>query len=179
MKDQYKAPYREYKTLESETIILFSTVYSVLSLFLVGIVFRFFLPKNYEFIVFSAYACSSFLFLIYISIQARKRTKINKLPSADVLEVLYFFKEKIKHEGDSFETSPSSFNNEAMIALYDEALASNIPPHDYFSYLLVERYIKISSFTFTGHYTNFNSMYVMLSEKSLSRLKIYEDAESW
>ncbi|PHO11816.1 hypothetical protein CPG38_11145 [Malaciobacter marinus] len=113
-----------YKTLESETIIFASTSYAVLSLILVGVVFRFWLAERFEIYIISIYACLSLLFLIYMGIQSYRRTKLNKLPSSTILELCYLVKENSNYKNAKFvnngcwNVTLSSFNDHAMKSIF-------------------------------------------------------------
>lgn len=174
---------RSYWTLESETIIFVSTTYAVLSLILVGVVFRFWLPASAEVCVISIYAISSLIFLSFIGVQSRRRTKLNKLPSEDILELCYLVKECGNHGKEDFSgnwhVTYDSFNGHAMKRIFSTYISQIIPPHDYFSYMLAERYIDVSSVTDKGSDINKNTISISLSKSAQEKLKIYEGSAQW
>jgi hypothetical protein len=167
---------RSYWTLESETIIFASTIYAVLSLILVGVVFRFWLPASLELCVISIYAIFSLIFVSFIGVQSRRRTKLNKLPSRDILELCYLVKEGFS---ESMGVTCDSFNGHAMKRLFSTEISQIILPHDYFSYMLAERYIDISGFTDKGSDINKNTLNIYLSKSAQEKLEIYEGSAHW
>ncbi|TKG00255.1 hypothetical protein [Vibrio sp. F13] len=174
---------RSYKTLESETIIFVSTAYAVASLLLVGVLFRFFLSKEAEPTVIGIYAVFSLIFLLFMGVQSRRRTKLNKLPSDDILELCYLVKESSNHGevgySGNWHITHKSFNNHAMERIFSRSTSEIIPALDYFSYMLAERCIDVSSVTDKGTRIDENVISIALSESSLSKLKIYESASNW
>ena len=174
---------RSYKTLESETIIFVSTAYAVVSLLLVGVIFRFFLSKEAEPTVIGFYSVFSLIFLVFMAVQSRRRTKLNKLPSDDILELCYLVKESSKHGeagySGKWHITHRSFNNHAMERIFSRPISETIPALDYFSYMLAERCIDVSSVTDKGRNIDENAISIVLSKSSLSKLKIYESANNW
>ncbi len=166
----------EYKTLESETIVFLSTAYAVVSLFLVGVVFRFWMPEKYEYCVVGVYAVLSFTFLLFVGHESRKRTKINKLPSFDIIKLCYFAKNYIGKETGVWCTTYESFNRHAMELLFDDSLYRSVPPHDYFSYMLAERYLIIEGIV--DPKIN-NNLKINLTKKAYDRLAIYKNSKKW
>lgn len=178
-----KAIRRKYKTFESETLIFISTSYAVVSLILVTIVFRFWLPENYKFPIVGAYALFSLSTLIWMGFQSRRRTELNKLPSLDVLELCYLVKETSDQSREGYSgcwhVTYELFNTLSMERLFGDMVSQIVPPHDYFSYMLAEKYIEIQAIIDKGCDINKNSLSICLSDKALSRLAIYEKSGSW
>lgn len=176
---------RNYKTLESETIIFLSTSYAVISLILVGVVFRFWLSDCLEIYIISIYTFLSLIFLVYMGIQSNRRTKLNKLPSNTILELCYLVKEKSNYKNSEFVQSGcwnvtlSSFNDHAMKNIFGTEVSKLIPTHDYFSFMLSEKYITVSSITDNSNNINKNTLNISPSIKAIEKLKIYEDSERW
>lgn len=164
----------KYKTLESETIVFFSTIYAVVSLFFVGVVFRFFLPKSYEVYVVGFYAMVSFIFLVYIGVNSRRRTKLNKLPSFDVLELCYFVDNYTGEETGYYWTKKESFNDHAMEIFFGRDIARGLPSHDYLSFMLAERYVVVESVSELNR-----NLGIKLAKKAIDRMSIYEMSKKW
>lgn len=178
MTEPSKVKSRTYKTIESETIIFYSTIYAVISLLLVGIVFRFWLPlfpATFQVTIITAYALASVWFLYYIYIKSTRRTKINKLPPTDITSLCYLVKAYSQEESKTWHTTLESFNSNAMKLLFDDHIPQIIPPHDYFSYMLAERYIEIASINNISN----NTLSIQLSSKAILHLDIFEKAEHW
>lgn len=168
----------EYKTLESETIVFCSSLYAVIALMLVGVVFRFWLQEECEEAVIGVYALLSISFLIFIGIQSKRRTKLNKLPSRDVLDLCYLIRENLGNESSVWHTTYSSFNNRAMELFFTYEISTNIPAHDYFSFMLAERYLEIEGVVDIPGVNN-NNLKITLTKKAKERLAIYEESKSW
>ena len=188
LEPERKAVERNYRTLESETIILFSTIYAVLSLILVWGVFKFLLCKPYELFAIIVYTVVSIFFLLFIGFQSRRRTKLNKLPSENILELCYLVKEKSNYDDDEagipgfrgcWNITCESFNNHSMNKLFSSNISQIIPAHDYFSYMISEKYINVSAVTDIGNDISKNHLSISLSEKAVSKLKIYEESVKW
>ena len=180
-----KAIPKNSRTLESETIIFVSTIYAVLSLILVAVVFRFFLSDCLEVYIISIYVFLSLIFLIYMGIQSRRRTKLNKLPSTDILQLCYLVKENSNYKNAEYANSGcwnvtlSSFNDHAMKRIFGTEISKLIPAHDYFSFMLSEKYIRVSSITDNSNDINKNTLNISPSDLALEKLKIYEESAGW
>jgi len=174
-----------YRTLASETIIFASTIYAVLSLILVGVVFRFWLSDCFEVYIISIYAFLSLIFLIYMGIQSYRRTKLNKLPSNTILELCYLVKENSNYKNAEFvnngcwNVTLCSFNDHAMKSIFGTEISKLIPAHDYFSFMLSEKYITVSSITDNSNDINKNTLNISPSISAIEKIKIYEDSVRW
>ena len=174
---------RNYQNLESETIIFASTIYSVLSLILVGLVFRFWLSDSAEVCIISIYAFFSLIFLVFIGVQSHRRIKLNKLPSDDILELCYLVKENSNYRNAEFSgcwnVTRDSFNDYAMKRIFSTDISKLIPAHDYFSYMLSEKYIIVSSITDNSNDINKNTLNISPSALAVEKLKTYEGSAGW
>ena len=166
----------EYKTMESESIVFCSTAYAVVSLLLVGVIFRFFLSDDLEKIVISLYAGLSVLYLFFMGNQSKRRAELNKLPSSDILDLCYLIKESGDPETGRWYTTRESFNERAMERFFTYHFSQVIPPHDYFSYMLSEGFLEIRNINDMPLNTN---LQIYLSSKAESRLNIYEKSTKW
>ena len=177
-----KTTHRDYKTLEQETIVLLSSIYAVVSVFLVGIVFRFWLPTTTSLtqgLVAGLYLIASVAFLALIAWQSTRRTKINKLPSADITELCYLIKENSQEQSKCWHTTQDTFNRRAMTLLFGADISSRVPAHHYFSYMLSERYIEIAVKTIDALNPVNDNLPIRLTKKANTHLGIYEDAKHW
>ena len=168
-----------YKTLSTINIAFASVLYSLLSI-LFGGVFYFYTNIT---IVLIMYVIISLIIVVWLFIQSRRRTLIDKLPSSDIVKLLYLIKNKsgqknIEFSG-SWHVNIYSFNKTAMKELYPEIESELILPHDYFSYLLATKYIFISSFIDNGNIKENNNLSISLSIKGLEILEIYEKSIKW
>jgi hypothetical protein len=166
----------KYKTLESESIIFFSTLYAVVTLLLVGVIFRFWLSDESEKVVISIYAFFSLFYLLYMGIQSKRRTELNKLPSTDILDLCYLIKDSGDPETGKWCTTHESFNNRAMDLFFTYHISQILPAHDYFSYMLSEGFLEIKGVNDMPLNKN---LHIYLSNKALSRLGIYENSFQW
>lgn len=177
-----KAQHRDYKTIESETIVLFSSVYAVVSLCLVSILFRFWFPTitlDEQVTATLVYVVISIGFLAFIFRESTRRTKINKLPSADITELCYFVKSYSQEESKHWHTTQLTFNTEAMKLLFGIEISNIAPAHDYFSYMLSERYIEIPLEHNVVHNRSNQNLSIRLTKKADTHLGIYEQAKHW
>ncbi|ELA8128055.1 hypothetical protein ACTNNG_004562 [Vibrio parahaemolyticus] len=171
---------RDYKTFESESITFVSTIYAMVSLFLVGIYFRFFISQNFELLIVSVYVVIALAFLAFLGVQSSRRTKLNKLPSADILELCNLVKENTTNvDSGSWHVTPDAFNKHAMERLFTRSVAELIPANDYLTYMLAEKYIEVSSVTDKSKYNAENNISIAITDKANYRLKIYENAKDW
>ena len=176
----------KYNTLESEQIVQYSTRYAVISLILVSVFMRIWLPKptvlfSVESLVLATYVIISLCFLFYMGIQSKRRALINKLPSTDILKLCAFVKQVTDQTVDTgcWHVTYEKFNKHAMGAIFSEQIASIIPAHDYFSYMLSEKLIDVDSVTDKGRDINSNPLSIQLSEKAKKRLEIYNQSLTW
>lgn len=168
-----------YKTLSTINIAFASVLYSFLSILFAAV---FYLYTDIAKVLI-IYVIISLIIVIWLFIQSRRRILIDKLPSSDIVNLLYLIKSKsgqkdIEFSG-SWHVNISSFNKIAMEELYPEIKSELILPHDYFSYILVEKYIVISSFIDNGNIKENNNLSISLSVKGLEILRIYEKSIKW
>ena len=169
---------REYKTFEAETIVMLSTLYAIVSLILVTVLFRFLLIESYELITISSYAVISFFFLLWIGRHSRRRAQLNKLPSIDVIKLCYMVKEFSGQGRKSWHTTYSAFNDRAMERIFGATISEILPSHDYFSYIMAEKYIVALPMDNSSDREQ-NGFSISLSETAQKKLKIFGDAKNW
>lgn len=172
----------EYKTLESEKIVQLTSWYAIVSLILVSIFMRIWLPKptqfySWETAVLAVYAIMSLTFLIFVGKQSKRRALINKLPSADILKVCQFVQEHTNEK--SWQVTYENFNIRSMQIIFGDRIPFIIPPHDYLSYMLSERLVVIYAVTDQGTDKHMNPLSIELSEKGKKCLEIYSKSLKW
>ncbi|EGR2185961.1 hypothetical protein DZF89_24140 [Vibrio parahaemolyticus] len=172
----------EYKTLESEKIVQLTSWYAIVSLILVSIFMRIWLPKptqfySWETAVLTIYAIMSLTFLIFVGKQSKRRALINKLPSADILKVCQFIQEHTNEK--SWQVTYENFNIRSMQIIFGDRIPFIIPPHDYLSYMLSERLVVINAVTDQGTEKLMNPLSIELSGKGKKCLEIYSKSLKW
>ncbi len=177
-----------YTTWESETIVIISTAFAIASSIVTGVIFRIWPPTlnillSLENGALAFYTVASAGIIIYIGLQSRKRALLNKLPSIDVIKLCHLVKQYSMHGQQGYSgnwhTTSAAFNQRAMESLFSQWVSQIIPAHDYFSYMLSERFIVTESITDKGSEKSLNALSISLSKKALKRIEIYEKSKHW